>query len=458
LALTAIVGCGDDGSSEAEGIEKIEHVVIILMENRSFDHYFGTFPGAEGLPRDENGEFTSCLPQLDGGPCMRPYHDPNVVNSGAGHNARTYTTSYNDGKMDGFLIAAQQQAKGCATGESSAPVCIVNRVDVMGYHDARELPNYWRYAEEFVLHDHMFVSAGAWSLPNHLYAVSGWAATCTSDDDPMSCTTSNEVQTPKEVDEEARAQRRGQPYKEYPWTDITYLLHKNDISWRYYVETGLDPDCLDVETCKPVQAGPRTDPGWNPLPRFTTVRENDQLDNIQDYRHFLDAAREGELPAVSWLKPAVGNSEHTPYDITVGQAWMTKMVNAVMESPNWESSAIFITRDEWGGFYDHVAPPIVDDVGYGFRIPALTISPYAKRGYIDKQTLSLDAYLKFIEDRFLDGQRLDPKTTGRPDSRPVVREELEVLGDLRNVFDFEQEPREPVILEENPPPGPASEP
>jgi hypothetical protein len=99
-----------------------------------------------------------------------------------------------------------------------------------------------------------------------------------------------------------------------------------------------------------------------------------------------------------------------------------------MEGPDWDSTAIFLSWDDWGGFYDHVVPPQIDDNGYGLRVPGLVISPYAKRGYIDHQVLSSDAYLKFIEDDFLGGARLDPKTDGRPDPRPDVRENQKLLG------------------------------
>jgi phospholipase C len=121
-----------------------------------------------------------------------------------------------------------------------------------------------------------------------------------------------------------------------------------------------------------------------------------------------------------------------------------------MRSPNWNSTAIFLAWDDWGGFYDHVPPPVVDGAGYGIRVPALVISPYAKHGYIDHQTLSFDAYLKFIEDVFLGGRRLDPKTDGRPDPRPTVRENAHILGDLRKDFDFKQKPRPPLILRPRP--------
>ena len=129
---------------------------------------------------------------------------------------------------------------------------------------------------------------------------------------------------------------------------------------------------------------------------------------------------------------------------------MTKLVNAIMRGPDWDSTAIFLVWDDWGGFYDHVLPPKVDLHGYGPRVPALVISPYAKRGYIDHQVLSFDAYLKFIEDHFLDGQRLDPMNDGRPDPRPFVRENAAILGDLTQSFDFNQKPRAPLILDPYP--------
>jgi len=149
---------------------------------------------------------------------------------------------------------------------------------------------------------------------------------------------------------------------------------------------------------------------------------------------------------VSWIVPDQQDSEHPSALVSTGQAYVTGIVNAVMRSSDWNSSAIFIAWDDWGGFYDHVVPPVADTLGYGIRVPALVISPYAKPGYIDPQTLSFDAYLKFIEDDFLGGQRLDPATDGRPDSRPNVRENLSMLGRLQHDFDFSQTPRAPLIL------------
>ena len=199
-------------------------------------------------------------------------------------------------------------------------------------------------------------------------------------------------------------------------------------------------------TCPPKPQSRKVPQIWNPLPYFDTVKDDDQLDNIQDYSNFYETARTGTLPAVSWVVPNGHDSEHPPGLVSDGQAYVTSLINAVMQGPDWDSTAIFLSWDDWGGFYDHVVPPKVDENGYGLRVPGLVISPYAKQGYIDPQTLSFDAYLKLIEDLFLDGQRIDPQTDGRPDTRPDVRENATQLGDLLEDFDFSQPPRPPLIL------------
>jgi phospholipase C len=245
----------------------------------------------------------------------------------------------------------------------------------------------------------------------------------------------------------------GQTSIDLAWTDITWLLYMHHVSWGYYVQDGWQPDCAvdSAETCNPVKQTWTTPGIWNPLPLFTDVQQDGQLKNIQPLGNFLTAARTGTLPAVSWVIPSADDSEHPPNTVHMGQAYVTALVNAVMESPDWDSTAIFIGWDDWGGFYDNVTPPGVDGNGFGLRVPSITISPYAKQGYIDHQTLSQDAYLKFIEDDFLGGARLDPSTDGRPDPRPDVREDEPILGNLTQDFDFSQPPRQPLLLATNPP-------
>jgi phospholipase C len=218
------------------------------------------------------------------------------------------------------------------------------------------------------------------------------------------------------------------------------------------VQTGHQPDCGNdsAETCKPVFQSANAPGIWNPLPLFGDVQHDKQEGNIQALESYFTAAGAGKLPAVSWIVPSQADSEHPPASVHRGQAYVTAIINAAMKSPDWDSTAIFLAWDDWGGFYDHVVPPAVDQNGYGLRVPAIVISPYARRGYIDHQTLSSDAYLKFIEDDFLGGARLNPLTDGRPDPRPDVREDAPILGNLDQDFDFSQPPRAPLLLATNP--------
>jgi phospholipase C len=150
------------------------------------------------------------------------------------------------------------------------------------------------------------------------------------------------------------------------------------------------------------------------------------------------------------------HSDHPPANVHSGQAYVTHLINTIMRGPDWSSTAIFLEWDDWGGFYDHVVPPVVDRNGFGLRVPSLVISPYARSGYVDHQTVSFDTINKFIEDDFLGGQRLNPATDGRPDPRPDARDANPHIGNLAADFNFNQSPRPPLILSQNPPPGPAS--
>jgi phospholipase C len=433
------------------GIHKIQHVIIVMQENRSFDSYFGTYPGADGIPV-RHGVPAVCVPSPNGG-CVRPYHDTGDIDGGGPHGLKNAIADINGGKMTGFLAQRAAAASTCRFPQD--PQCAPGSArDVMGYHTAAEIPNYWAYAKNFVLTDHMFEPVKSWSLPDHLYLVSAWSAKC-ANGNPMSCV--NNIGGPDKgklvgqaVDQELTT---GTTSIDMAWTDITWLLHAHHVSWGYYVQKGTQPDCADDSAlaCSPVQQRASTPGIWNPLPLFEDVRADHQLGNIRGLGSYFAAARAGTLPAVSWITPSQLDSEHPPASIHQGQAYVTAVINAAMKSPDWNSTAIFLAWDDWGGFYDHVAPPRVDHNGYGLRVPGIIISPYAKKGVIDNQTLSSDAFLKFIEDDFLAGARLNPKADGRPDPRPDVRENAPQLGSLVTDFNFSQPPRPPFLLPTNPP-------
>jgi len=432
------------------GIHKIQHVVVIMQENRSFDSYFGTYPGADGIPM-HNGVPTVCIPDpLTRTPCVKPFVDHADRNVGGPHGVKAARSDIAGGKMNGFINAVQRQFHPCTNVDD--PDCVLSGgirkrgADVLGYHTGSDIPNYWTYARDFVLQDHMFEPNASWSLPAHLFEVSLWSARCRRHNQPQSC--HNALQRPQPPNRLKPSVSAPAHAPIYAWTDLTYLLHKKQVSWGYYVVAGSEPDCENDNAikCARVKFNAQTPGIWNPLPYFDTVRNDHQLGNIRPLSKFYAAAKHGSLPAVSWVVPSGAVSEHPPSRIRAGVAFVTGVVNAVMRSKDWSSTAIFLAWDDWGGFYDHVKPPTVDVNGYGLRVPGLVISPYARTGYVDHQVLSFDAYAKFIEDDFLNGQRLDPRTDGRPDPRPTVRETVPILGNLASDFNFDQAPHPPVIL------------
>jgi phospholipase C len=458
LACLALAACVTGGGTSATssstagptapstpvptGLEKLDHLIFIIQENRSFDHYFGTFPGADGFPTDAQGHIDVCVPNPYLGRCSRPYHTSSMHQWGGPHDDIASHISIDGGRMDGFIRAMSSKGTHCwldPTPPSCAPyVGPQGQPDVVSYLDHRDIPNYWDYAKHYVLQDHMFAPSDSWSLPSHLFLVSAWSALCSNPNDPMSCTSNTQLRS-------TQGWRYGQAPK-YAWTDITYLMDKMGVSWRYYVN---DKTCLGTE-CR--YSGSGTSPDKNPLPGFTDVRSDHSIGGVQHLSDFVEAAKNGTLPDVSWLVTAPPFNEHPiiPGTPRKGMEYVTTMINSVMTSPDYHSSAIFLAWDDWGGFYDNVKPPVVDQNGFGLRVPAMVISPYAKKGVIDHQVLSFDAYLKLIEDRFLGGQRLDPNTDGRADSRPTVREDVRILGDLARDFDFSQTPRPPFVLNPTP--------
>jgi len=449
----------DAGTPETRGptpctpwpICNINRVIFIVQENRSFDHYFGTYQHPSGLtvlglPRKPGGAFKPCMPHPFMDRCSKPFHSTNLSNLGGPHSHTASIISVNDGKMDGFIRAAKGSPQsGPCIQDPTKRSCRKhngpgNQPDLMGFHTDAEIPNYWAYADWGVLQDKMFQPVDSWSLPAHLYLVSAWSATCTSKTNPMSCSS------------DPRPNNTGS----YPWTDVTDLLFQNGVSWGYYVGEETSLNCGYPQTPQDCQRGEgATPPGWNPLLWFRRPYLNGQQGNVQHVSSFVSQVQNDTLPQVSWVIPSGRDSEHPGHgSLNPGHAYVTNLINEVAQSAVWDDVAIFLTWDDWGGFYDHMKPIRVDAMGYGLRVPGIVLSPYAKSrgggdptiGCVDHQVLSFDAYLKFIEDRWLSSERPDPTTMLNRDSRPNVREDEPDLGDVSASFDFTQPPRDPAPI------------
>ena len=359
--------------------------------------------------------------------------------------------------MDGYIRSWYQYMSECKENPRDYRCVKAGKgpggtLDVMGYHTAREIPNYWTYARHYTLQDGMFAPADSWTVPAHLFMVSAWSARCPNPNNGMSCV--SDVVRPDDFWTPAE----GEP-QPYAWADITWLLYHAGVDWSYYV----GPDtCVEPTDpgCNGEKDSSKTGSNQNPLPGFDTIDQTNQWDKIAPYDEYFDRAANGTLPSVMWVAPTYHRGEHPPDNIENGQAWVTKVINAVMEGPpeQWEHTAIFLFWDDWGGFYDHREPRRVDENGYGIRVPSILISPWARRDLpVDHAEYSFDSFLKLIEDRFLNGERLDgvndwmgDPSTAWPDARPTIRELVPTLGDLAPAFDFSQEPLPPTVLDPNP--------
>ena len=385
------------------GLEKIEHFVFIMQENRSFDSYFGTYPGANGIPAGVTVPGPS-------GP-VAPFHDPDGVNRGGPHGVDNAAADVNGGKMDGFV---QQSYKSYKGAKPPAGTVDYGPTDVMGYHDYHEIPNYWDYAGLYVLQDNMFESVASYSLPAHLYMLAAQSGGYVGAKGEAKPTT-------------------------YQFPEITELLTSGRVDWKYYVTSGTQPDTDDghvVGTIPQQQQSPHKYTLWNPLPAFPQVA-NDPAQNsrLVDTSQFYKDATAGTLPQVSWVIPSGAVSEHPPAGVREGMAYVTGLVNAVMQGPDWSTTAIFISWDDWGGFYDHVVPPTIDQYGLGIRVPGLVISPYARQGLVDHTLLSFDSWLKIVEERF--------------GAIPMTARD-QGANDMLETFDFSQRVRPPVVLSATP--------
>jgi phospholipase C len=345
--MALILGLLGPSPAAAADTGTINHLVVLMQENHTFDNYFGTFPGADGIPAKV------CQPiARTGSKCVAPYDFPTAHSADPDHSSQSAQSAYDNGRMDGFA-----QAQADRNLDPSVP---------MGHWDGSDLPLYWNLATDYVLADRFFSSAWGASQTNHLYWIAAQAA----------------------------GGHGGIPANGFDVQTIFDRLQSARVSWKMYVQN-YDPS----QTFRAKDAhGPQV--VWATLLAFPRFLDTPSLfSHIVDLSEYFDDLQRGTLPAVSYIVPS-GASEHPPGNVTVGQEFGVSLITAFMRSSAWNEGLFVSTYDDWGGFYDHVPPPQVDADGYGFRVPALFISPYVRAGTIDHTVYDYTSILRFIEDRW----------------------------------------------------------
>jgi len=385
LLLHPVVTNADGAAAEPERTTPIEHFIVLMQENHSFDNYFGTYPGADGIPAG------TCMPVEPANPssgCVRPFHigDNDVQMSDPDHSRNTYRLQYNGGKMDGFVHSLNQRNQ---DGRLT-----------MGFYDDRDIPYYWNLADEYVLFDRFFTSASRGSFTNHVFWVSG-----------------------------APGNERDAEEGLGDLPTIFDSLQERGISWKFYVQN-YDPG-ITYRTADYYPPNRASQVIWVPLLNYPRFIDDPELSShIVDLDEYFEDLQNGTLPAVAFMAPS-GPSEHPPQHPGSGQTFVRTLITELMRSDFWYSSVFLLTYDDWGGWYDHVPPPVVDDYGYGFRAPALLVSPYARQGYVDSTVLDFTSMLRFIEDNW----GLEP-----------LAERDANANSIASAFDFTLAPREPRFL------------
>jgi len=377
---------------------KVQHIVYILKENRSFDNYFGTFPGAEGADRGT----------ISTGETILLGETPDRTPRDLGHSWADSHTAIDGGKMDQFDLVQDGNVNGDMLS--------------MTQELASDIPNYWSYAEHFALADHMFGSIAAESFPNHLYSIASQSGTAI--DNPNSLRWGCDATPATHLH---LLNPQGVSTSVFPCFEMQTLgdeLETAAVPWKYYAPSLGQPGYI-----------------WTAYDAIGHIRNGDLWSSrVVGYEQFAIDAAAGSLPAVSWLIPDFGVSDHPSHQLPGGPAtvslcegenWTVQNINAIMQGPNWPTTVIVLLWDDFGGFYDHVPPPVVDFYGLGVRVPAIVISPYVKEGTISHTVYEPASVLQFIENRF----KLKSLT-----ARDVQ------ANSLLDMFDFTQSPAPPLIL------------
>jgi phospholipase C len=363
----------------------IEHFIVVMQQNHTFDNYFGTYPGANGIPQGICVPIT--LSDEKNRQCVAPYEITNHPISDLSHSDTTFRDQYQNGKMNGFVDALNKINQ---DGRLS-----------MGYFTDRDIPFYWNLADEYVLFDNYFSSAHTGSITNRMFWVAG---------------------------------KPGSEFNRIPpegFGDIPTIfdrLQERGISWKFYIRD-YNPD-LNYRTVKELDFLP-PQVQWVPLLSIDRFLDDPELSShIVDLDEYYTDLQNGTLPAVSYVL-LLGATEHPISDISLGEKAAQTMLHTLMQSDSWETSAFVLTYDDWGGWYDHVPPPQIDDRGYGFRVPTLLVSPYARMGQIDHTLLDHTSLLKFIEENW--------------DIPPLAARDAKA-NNITSAFDFSMTPRPPILV------------
>jgi phospholipase C len=371
----------------------IKRVIYVMLENRSFNNIFGSFPGVEGT--DVGVSYGKEVP-LRRCPDWLPGDLP--------HDRAAYLNCMNGGALDGF-----------GTG-------IYGPTWAYSQMTEAQVPNYWGWAREYALSDHFFASAAGPSYPNHFFMVAG--------------TSGGVIDNPENIETRVEGSKK---YKSWGCDaigedvfvlvkDETGNLAKHDTCFTFpTVGEQLSREGVDwaFYSATPGQTGYF----WNAYNGIEQVFHSDLWQtHMRPVDRIVRDIKADRLPAVTWVTPRFELSDHPPCSTGFSHNWISDIVDAVMTSDMWQHTAMFITWDEWGGFYDPVAPPVVDDIGLGFRVPLLTISPYTPRGLIDDQVGEFSTPLRFIADNW-----------GLRYLTPRIRD----THDMTHLFDFKRPPRSP---------------
>ncbi|HLJ67709.1 MAG TPA: alkaline phosphatase family protein [Chloroflexota bacterium] len=380
----------------------IDHVVIIARENHSFDNLFGTFPGAAG----------TTTAKLDTGQSVRLSHTPDHTLLDIDHSGGSAAFAVNGGKMNQFNLLQGAVQNGQNVADSQ--------------YLQKDIPSYWTYAQTFALADHFFSTIMGPSFPNHLVTVA--ASSANAVDNPIGQTfhawgcDAGPFSTVSAMDP-----KTGRNYMEKPCFNMPTMadtFQKYHVSWKYYAPGQYRSGYI-----------------WSAFDAIKPIRNSSLWKtNVLSDSQFVKDVSAGKLPQVSWLVTSEQNSDHPPYSICVGQSWVDRQINAIMQSPYWKSTLIVLTWDDFGGFYDHVVPPVQDHISLGPRVPTILISPYARPHFIDHHTMNFNSILRFIEENF---------------HLPALNSRDRTAPSLVSSLDFAQSPLPPLTL--HPPSCPASD-